>query len=108
MLCPLTAFYGGVVTPIDPRHWKAMPKCLLVLGPTGDIVWMNEHMDIDTAGDEITIETLKGRWTITLVRLREGEFIIPGFIDTHTVRVSSAGSQLSLIKCRLPACTTIP
>lgn len=97
MLCPITFFYGGVVTPIDPRQWDVIPKCLLMVGPTGDIIWMSEDIEINMPGGEIMVQAPNGRCIAGFVFLREGEFIIPGFIDTHTVRISATRSQLSLV-----------
>jgi len=78
----VTILYGAVITPVDSRTWKALPMCLMEIGSTGNIGWM-----LDCVKENQLEETLsqKGLATSQVVYLKDGEFIIPGFIDTHTV-----------------------
>lgn len=78
----VTILYGAVITPVDSRTWKALPMCLMEIGSTGNIDWM-----LDCVKENQLEEALsqKGLATSQVVYLKDGEFIIPGFIDTHTV-----------------------
>ncbi|KXN83278.1 putative guanine deaminase [Leucoagaricus sp. SymC.cos] len=77
----VTIFYGAVVTPVCPRTWKALPRCLIVVGRYGNINFMREHVE-DHKLDEVLRE--HGYADHYVKRLQDGEFIIPGFVDTHT------------------------
>lgn len=81
----VSILYGAAVTPVDASTWKAMPRCLLAVGPTGDIEWLFEHIEEDRLTEVLG---QKGHSTAEVVTLQKGEFLIPGFIDTHTVRQS--------------------
>ncbi|KAJ7219426.1 Metallo-dependent hydrolase [Mycena pura] len=74
-------YYGSVVNPVNLGTFKALPSCLLAVGPTGNIDWIAEHV-----GDSMVQETMAahGYVDVEVVCLREGEFIMPGLIDTHT------------------------
>ncbi|KXN91507.1 putative guanine deaminase [Leucoagaricus sp. SymC.cos] len=77
----VTILYGSVVTPVDPRTWKALPRCLMAIGSTGNIDWMLDHVEENKLAEALS---QKGYSTDPVVKLRNGEFIIPGFVDTHT------------------------
>lgn len=78
-----TIFYGPVVNPISHSSFQALPRCLLAVGPTGDIDWI-----VDDVHESVLLGVLAqhGSADIPLVVLRRGEFLLPGFVDTHTVR----------------------
>jgi guanine deaminase len=85
-------FYGPVINPESLTEYKAWPKCLLSVGPTGDIDWI-----VDYVPEYLLQDTLaqKGCIDVDVMALKTGEFIIPGFIDTHTVSYSSFTSHPS-------------
>lgn len=89
----VTIFYGAVVTPVDATTWKALPRCLFCVGSTGNIDWMLEHIHENKLYEALS---QKGHLVAEVVALRDGEFIIPGFIDTHTVRRSSSRDKSPL------------
>lgn len=76
-------FYGAVVTPVDASTWKALPRCLFCVGSTGNIDWMLEYIQENKLHEALS---QKGYSLDDVVILQDGEFVIPGFIDTHTVR----------------------
>lgn len=79
----VTIFYGAVVMSVDAKTWKTMPRCLLAVGSTGNIDWLIEHVDNAKLAEALKQIGLPQHADV--VKLQEGEFIIPGFIDTHTV-----------------------
>ena len=81
MVLSSTIYYGPVITPESLTQYKALPKCLLSVGPSGNIDWIVEHVPEHLLQDTLA---LKGCIDIDVTTLKTGEFIIPGFIDTHT------------------------
>jgi len=79
-----TIFYGAVVNPKTLIAYQALPRCLLAVGSSGTIDWL-----IDDVPEHRLHETLskQGCSDARLITLHPGEFIMPGFIDTHTVRI---------------------
>ena len=77
-----TLFYGSVINPEDLTHYKALPRCLLAVNASGDVDWIIDDVEpaaIDACCNE----------HVDLVKLKDDEFIIPGFVDTHTVSASA-------------------
>lgn len=75
-------FYGAVVTPENLDSYKALPRCLLAVGPTGNVEWIVEDVESSLLQEALA---QKGHVDTDVVVLQRGEFIMPGFIDTHTV-----------------------
>jgi hypothetical protein len=78
-----TIFYGPIVNPISHSSFQALPRCLLAVGPTGHIEWIVEDVHESAL---LGVLAQHGSTDIPLVVLRHGEFLLPGFVDTHTVR----------------------
>jgi guanine deaminase len=92
-----TVYHGAVINPKDLTSYHAMPNCLIAVSPVGEIEWIVEEV-VDSMVQEIMSQ--KGCLEADVVNLKHGEFIIPGFIDTHTVSVVSrpnADYQVDLI-----------
>jgi guanine deaminase len=79
-----TIFYGPVVNPKSHSSFQALPRCLLAVGASGQIDWMEEDVHESAV---LNVLAQHGSLDIPLVSLRHGEFILPGFVDTHTVRM---------------------
>ncbi|KAF8635512.1 hypothetical protein AX17_003902 [Amanita inopinata Kibby_2008] len=77
----MSIFYGAVINPESLTSYEALPRCLLVVGPDGTIDWMVEDVKEHLVQD---ILAHKGLIDVDVVSLKQGEFIIPGFVDTHT------------------------
>jgi guanine deaminase len=79
-----TIFYGPVVNPNSLSSFQSLPRCLLAVGSSGHIDWIEEDVH------ESALQNVLAQHASLeehLVSLRHGEFIIPGFVDTHTVRI---------------------
>ena len=84
MLAPLpTIYHGAVINPKTVASYDVLLKCLLAVEPSGEIAWMVEDV-VDAMVQEVMSQ--KGCLEAEVITLKHGEFIIPGFIDTHTVR----------------------
>ena len=79
-----TIFYGPLVNPKSLSYFQALPRCLLAVGASGQIDWIEEDVQESAL---LNVLAQHGSLGIPLVSLRHGEFILPGFVDTHTVRV---------------------
>lgn len=78
-----TVFYGAVINPKSIADYQALPRCLLAVSKAGTIEWTVEDV-VDSMVQEVMAQH---GWVDTeVIELKQGEFIIPGFIDTHTVR----------------------
>lgn len=86
-----TIFYGPVVNPKSLSAFQALPRCLLAVGPSGDINWIEEDVP-ESALQNVLAQ--HGSLDIPLVSLRHGEFVLPGFVDTHTVHTIPTKSAL--------------
>ncbi|KAF5330752.1 hypothetical protein D9619_005321 [Psilocybe cf. subviscida] len=76
-----TIFYGAVVNPISLSEYAALPHCLIAVGETGNIDWIVDNVEAHELQDALA---LKGIVDAPVIALKDGEFIMPGFIDTHT------------------------
>lgn len=75
-------FYGPVINPVSLTCFDTLPHCLLSIDSFGKIEWM-----IDNVYEQHLQETLASKAIshVKIVFLKDGEFLMPGFIDTHTV-----------------------
>ncbi|KAK0239932.1 hypothetical protein EDD85DRAFT_467981 [Armillaria nabsnona] len=76
-----TIYYGSVINPVSLTSYQALPRCLLAVGATGCVEWLVEDVE-----DSLVEDTMgqMGNVDNAVVPLKETEFIMPGFIDTHT------------------------
>ncbi len=97
-----TIFYGALITPTSLTEYRAHSRALLSISrATGDIEWIED----DVAADEVqSVLARNGAAleSVDIVHLKLGEFIIPGFVDTHIVslpkhRVASGRNRGVLI-----------
>jgi guanine deaminase len=79
-----TIYYGAVINPVSLTSYAALPHCLLAVDNSGNIEWI-----VDRVESHELQQTLAARGIIDapIVTIPEGTFVIPGFIDTHTVSV---------------------
>jgi hypothetical protein len=84
MIALSTVYHGAVVNPQTLTSYDILPNCLLAVSPAGEIEWIVEDV-VDSMVQEIMSQ--KGCSEAEVISLKRREFIIPGFIDTHTVSV---------------------
>lgn len=78
-----TVYYGSVINPETLTSYETLSNCLLAVGPTGIIDWIARDV-VDSMVQETMAQY--GYADVKVLVLKQGEFIMPGFIDTHTVR----------------------
>ena len=80
-----TVFYGALVTPVSLTEYDALPRALLAVSRhTGDITWLER--DVHPREIQDALERHGMLWPVDFIELKHGEFLLPGFIDTHIVR----------------------
>ncbi|KAL6305304.1 Metallo-dependent hydrolase [Sparassis latifolia] len=76
-------YYGALVSPISLTEYAALPHALLAVShATGEIEWVEEDVAAGVLQDVLAKHGYVD--DVDLVELKVGEFLIPGFIDTHT------------------------
>ena len=108
----VTVFYGSLITPTAASlsSYSAFPKALLCVShDTGIIQWIEEDVPSHAVQEALAKYGIVGE-DIQLVELKTGEFLLPGFIDTHTVRTITSSSPVKLVNITLnrSACTAAP
>lgn len=90
-------FYGPILHTFNYHTLQILPRALLAVAG-GRIAWLIDHVPQSESGHTIIEVAAKKGWRIgepsetdppgqqyaRLHTLRDGEFILPGFIDTHT------------------------
>lgn len=77
-----TIFYGPVINPVSLTFFSTLPHCLLSVDSSGKIEWMIDNVYEHELEETLT---LKKCGHVKKIHLKDGEFLMPGFIDTHTV-----------------------
>lgn len=79
----LTVFHGPVIHSLSPTELEILESALLVIDSNGCIVIFEKNAD----GVPDTLRTPAGASIhskdCTIRKLRQGSFLIPGFVDTH-------------------------
>jgi guanine deaminase len=78
-----TVFYGALINSKTLTELSVHPRALLAVNKHGVIDWIIE--DIEFAKVKRVLEE-KDLHHVKLNVTRKGEWLMPGFIDTHTVR----------------------
>ncbi|KAH8827003.1 Metallo-dependent hydrolase [Flagelloscypha sp. PMI_526] len=74
--------YGPVVNPVSPTSLDALPRCLLAVNEAGTIDWIEPDVIPSQIQETLAKHGYDG--TPDLIELKHGQFLMPGFIDTHT------------------------
>ncbi|KAI9466173.1 guanine deaminase [Lactarius psammicola] len=74
-------FYGPFVNPKSTSSFLLLPNTLLAVAASGKIDWIEENVHPSSVQDVLARHS---SLDTPLVALKHGEFILPGFVDTHT------------------------
>ncbi|KAL5511607.1 hypothetical protein ACEPAH_4824 [Sanghuangporus vaninii] len=86
----ISIFCGPIMNPQTLTEYAVLPRALLAVDPTGTIVWIEREVDSCDVQEIINqrlseLKASSGEDVHVLVtELQDGEFILPGFVDTHT------------------------
>ncbi|KAK3386878.1 hypothetical protein B0H63DRAFT_141783 [Podospora didyma] len=72
----LRAFLGPVIHSLSASELEILPSALVVVNEKGQITAFEKHVTLPLGGNTIGAD-------IQLHRLGPGQFLIPGFVDTH-------------------------
>ncbi|KAF8912100.1 hypothetical protein CPB84DRAFT_1671160 [Gymnopilus junonius] len=91
-------FYGAVINPTSLTSYSSSPYSLIAIDAAGDIDWIVDDVEPHNLQETLAV---KGRIDSEVIALKDGEFLIPGFIDTHThapqVPNKGTGGQYQLL-----------
>ncbi|KIK56204.1 hypothetical protein GYMLUDRAFT_263873 [Collybiopsis luxurians FD-317 M1] len=95
----VTVYWGSLINPKTLTCYDACPNSLIAVSSVGNILW-TAH---DVGPSQLShILVQHGCPDAHIVRLNEGQFLMPGFIDTHThaaqVPIVGTGYGLELLK----------
>lgn len=90
----ITVFYGQLVNPKSLHEVAVYPRAALAVGSNGNILFMKQHVEEEHLHSLINSE-LQAHCTslidsglvlhTRIKKLSMDQFIMPGFVDTHTV-----------------------
>ncbi|EIN07156.1 Metallo-dependent hydrolase [Punctularia strigosozonata HHB-11173 SS5] len=93
-----TVYYGAVINPTSLTEYRSSPQSLIAVSAQGDIDWVVYDVQ-DSMVQQVMAE--RGYTEADVVVLKRGEFIMPGFVDTHThapqVPNMGSGQQYELL-----------
>lgn len=96
-----TVYYGPVINPQSLTDYLALPQCLICVSPQGNIEWLVEDVESTKLNDVLSQHDYAPS-DITLICLDDGEFLMPGLVDTHThacqVPNLGVGGELELLQ----------
>ncbi|KAM0754831.1 Metallo-dependent hydrolase [Meredithblackwellia eburnea MCA 4105] len=76
-------FHGAIIHSLTLTELEVLPSALLGVDDKGIIAFLDKDVPADKVQQVIT-DSHKGWENVQLVTLKRGEFLCPGFIDTHT------------------------
>ncbi|CUA76170.1 guanine deaminase [Rhizoctonia solani] len=77
-------FHGAVITPVSVHKAEFWPSALLYVNPRGIIEWIVSDVESSKIQSVALEKGLVLDETVDVYELRHGEWLMPGFIDTHT------------------------
>ena len=99
-----TLFLGPIVHSLSLTELEFLSSALLCVGQGGMIEWVEKDV-VPSLLQEKAGEhgVLLGGVDVEVVELGEGEFLCPGMVDTHTVRLHQPPNPLSLLLLTVPS-----
>lgn len=94
-----TIFYGSLINPKSLLEYEALPRAVLAYGPDGNVLWIEADVERKRLHDVILSKMQDKILSINEIDLKilsNSQFIMPGFIDTHTVSLLALG----VVTCR--------
>ena len=83
-------YYGSLINPDSLTALSVHPRACLAVNVNGVIDWIEEDVEPSSLQDLLAS---KGLFDVDVIELKNGEFLLPGFVDTHTVGPYRHGGQ---------------
>jgi hypothetical protein len=77
-----TIYFGAVINPVSLTEYSALPRCLVAVNANGLIDWIEEDVDPTLLQEALLKHNCEPG---SVVELLDGQFLMPGFVDTHIV-----------------------
>ncbi|CAE6406726.1 unnamed protein product [Rhizoctonia solani] len=77
-------FHGAVITPVSVHKAEFWPSALLYVNPRGIIEWIVSDVEPSKIQSVALEKGLVLDDSVDVYELRHGEWLMPGFVDTHT------------------------
>ncbi|CAE7217752.1 unnamed protein product [Rhizoctonia solani] len=77
-------FHGAIITPVSVHKAEFWPRALLYVNPSGIIEWVVSDVESSQIQSVALEKGLVVDDSVDVYELRHGEWLMPGFIDTHT------------------------
>ncbi|KAF2083530.1 guanine deaminase [Saccharata proteae CBS 121410] len=78
----MQAFYGTIIHALTTTQVQILTNALLLVGPEGKILLFREHVHKSQVAG-ILADYSSGVGSLRIRYLERGQFLIPGFVDTH-------------------------
>ena len=75
-------FYGDLINPGSLKSLRLHRRSLLAVNTSGCIDWIIENIVESEIQKVLDDHSYRG---VEIIILKPGQFIVPGFVDTHTV-----------------------
>lgn len=89
-----TIYYGSVINPTSLTSYDAHPHTLIAVNVQGNIDWVVYDVKECLLQETLLKQGYGSINDVKVVELKKGQFIMPGFVDTHTV-----GGVFTTFKC---------
>lgn len=79
---------GSLISPIDNRTYKPLPNAFVYVDDDGLIKGIHQIAPLSDVpiAEKAFLRSVGHSGHLEKLHLTKGEFLIPGFVDTHTVR----------------------
>jgi guanine deaminase len=79
---PPTVYYGSLINPVSLDSYDALPRCAIGVAENGLIDWIIQDVDSSLLQEAMV---QNGYIEADVIDLKNGQFLMPGLIDTHIV-----------------------
>lgn len=83
-MAPRRLFHGGLISPVSIHKAQYLERALLAVSPAGIIEWIESDVDPSSMQDVALKHGLTLDGSVEVYELKSGEWLMPGFVDTHT------------------------
>ncbi|QRV85359.1 amidohydrolase family protein [Ceratobasidium sp. AG-Ba] len=81
---PIHLFHGGLISPVSIHEAQYLERALLAVSSEGVIEWIEHDVDPTLIQDVALKHGLELDSSVEIYELKHGEWLMPGFVDTHT------------------------
>jgi cytosine/adenosine deaminase-related metal-dependent hydrolase len=83
-------FHGSIISPVSIHEAQYLERALLAVSSEGIIEWLEHDVDPTQLQDVALKHGMVLDGSVDVHELKYGEWLMPGFVDTHTVSITHA------------------